>query len=650
MRAFRPEDIFLLKSLSDPRFSPSTASVAFTETIMEGERNEYRSRIFVCDEQGVRPFTSGEHREARPRWSPDGKSIAFVAHGRDKGSELMIIPSTGGEAIKVAEFPEDIEELDWSPDGETLAFIARDRDEKMHGPEKQKDRSAKKIDRLVYRLDNFGWTVGRLKQLFVVAAEEDAKPTCLTTGGSGVGSFSWSPDGSQIAFTAGLHATWDTDLRTDVFVIASSGGEPKAITQTSSGHSQVSWSPDGEWIAYLWREEPINGPSHGRVGIVSPQSGTSKILTADLDRTASPYPPQREPQWSDKEIYFSVEDSGDVHIYKTDLSGSTAKVLAEVGQVVSFDLAQDRLAIVHATATSLTELYVTDISSPSIELPRTSITPSLDEMEVIAPERFTAISSDGAEVEAWLMKPAGFDPSKKYPALLNIHGGPFTQYGNKLFDEFQVYAGAGYVVIYCNPRGSSGYSEEWGRAIRGPKADPPGSGWGALDYNDIMAVTDEAVRRSSFIDPERMGVLGGSYGGYMTSWIVGHTNRFKAACSERSVNNMYTEAYTADIGVYFSRELGPLYLDDPDEYRRFSPVSYIRDIETSLLILHADDDLRCPVEQAEQMYFGLKMLGKEVEFYRFPGEGHEMSRSGAPNHRVERFEIILGFFDKHLKI
>ncbi|HVF11711.1 MAG TPA: S9 family peptidase [Actinomycetota bacterium] len=649
MRAFRPEDIFLLKSLSDPRLSPSTGSVAVTETVMDGERNEYRSRIYLLDNEGIRPFTNGEHRESRPRWSPDGKSIAFVAHGRDKGSELMIIPATGGEAIKVVELPEDIEDLDWSPDGHAIAFIARDRDERMHGAEKPKDRSAKKIDRLVYRLDNFGWTVGRIKQLFVVAAEQDAKPTCLTTGGSGVGSFSWSPDGSQIAFTAGLHDTWDSDLFTDIYVVASGGGEPKAITDTDSGYSQVSWAPDGAWVAYLWRQDPINGPFHARVGIVSPVTGETKILTSGLDRTASPYPPQREPQWNDDHIYFAAEDSGNVHIYRTHLGGDTERVISDEGQVTGFDLVGSKVAVVHATAISLTELSVTETSSPAIAPSRTTSSSSLDELDVIAPERFTAISSDGAEVEAWIMKPSGFDPTKKYPALLNIHGGPFTQYGNKLFDEFQVYAGAGYVVIYCNPRGSSGYSEEWGRAIRGPKAEPPGSGWGTLDYDDIMAVTDEALKRSSFIDPERMGVLGGSYGGYMTSWIVGHSDRFRAACSERAVNNMYTEAYTADIGVYFSRELGPLYLDDLEEYQRRSPITYIRDINTPLLILHADDDLRCPIEQAEQMYFGLKMLGKEVEFYRFPGEGHELSRSGAPAHRVERFEIILEFFDKHLK-
>jgi dipeptidyl aminopeptidase/acylaminoacyl peptidase len=204
------------------------------------------------------------------------------------------------------------------------------------------------------------------------------------------------------------------------------------------------------------------------------------------------------------------------------------------------------------------------------------------------------------------------------------------------------------VVLYANPRGSSGYSQAWGRAIRGEHAPDPGSGWGGVDHEDVMGVLDTALERFDFIDPDRLGVLGGSYGGFLTTWIVAHTDRFKAACSERAVNNRYTSSWTSDIGPWFSAYLGVTHLDDPDEYLRQSPITFADRITTPLLILHSENDLRCPIEQAEQLFVMLRMLRREVDFVRFPGEGHELSRSGSPRHRQQRFEVILEFFGRHL--
>ena len=264
------------------------------------------------------------------------------------------------------------------------------------------------------------------------------------------------------------------------------------------------------------------------------------------------------------------------------------------------------------------------------------------------PERFTAVSADGSEVEAWMLRPAGFEEGKTYPLVLTIHGGPFTQYADRFFDEVQVYAGAGYAVAYSNPRGSAGYSEAWGRAIRGPVEGGPG--WGSVDYEDLMAVMDEAVKRFDFIDPDRLGVMGGSYGGFMTSWIIGHTDRFKAACSERAVNDMRTMSWTSDIGTYFQKGyVGRSHLEDPDEYARQSPVTYVDAIHTPLLILHSENDLRCPIEQAEQLFAALKKLGREAEFVRYPREAnHGLSRSGPPDLRRDRLERIVGWMVRWL--
>ncbi len=294
-----------------------------------------------------------------------------------------------------------------------------------------------------------------------------------------------------------------------------------------------------------------------------------------------------------------------------------------------------------ATTSGLAEIYAGDRRLTDVGAA------FLAEVGVVEPESFTAVSPDGTEVDAWVLRPAGFEEGTRYPAILNIHGGPFTQYGLRFFDEFQVQAGAGYAVIFANPRGSSGYSEEFGRAIRGPVAD--GEGWGSVDFDDLMAVVDEAVKRFDWIDPDRLGVMGGSYGGYMTSWIVGHTDRFACGISERAVNDMASEDGTCDFAGFFRGYLGDYPWNAPEAYRDTSPLTFADRITTPLLILHSEDDLRCPIGQAEQLFTVLRNLKREVEFVRFPGECHELTRSGSPIHRVQRFEIVLEWFDRYLK-
>jgi dipeptidyl aminopeptidase/acylaminoacyl peptidase len=269
--------------------------------------------------------------------------------------------------------------------------------------------------------------------------------------------------------------------------------------------------------------------------------------------------------------------------------------------------------------------------------------------------RFAVASPAGdGDIDAWLITPEGFDPDEaqgdgpRWPLLLMVHGGPMTQYGDRWFDEFQLLAGAGFVVVGANPHGSSGREEAWARAIRSPKASiDPGTGWGGIDADDLLAVVDATLERWPALDPERVGVLGGSYGGFMTTWLLGRTDRFAAGCSERAVNNLLSEEWSADIGGSFHRELGVTHLDDPGEYVRMSPVTYARDITAPVLILHSEQDLRCPTEQADALFVALRMLGHpDVEYWRFPGEGHEMSRSGSPLHRIRRAEIIIDFFTR----
>ena len=656
----RPGDVAGLVDVGDPRLSPDGRTVAFTVTTVDIEENDYRARIWLADVDGStkpHPFTRGQRTDQHPRWSPDGQFLAFTSKRDDDCIRLMVIPvAVGGEVRTVATSEEDITELEWSPDGTRLAYVTRVRDER-YKEKKAKDQPPRRVDRLFFKLDTVGWTIDRPSHVFVADVERDGPPVQITFGDVDDEGVAWSPDGRSVLFASRRHEDWDYERALDVFRVAvdSPGpAEPERLTPTGLAYSSPSVSPDGARVAVHHEDQRI-APSHSQVGVIV--DGGVSLLTTSLDRNCSPYVGEaRAPLWEGAgaaaTLVFGIEDGGNTHLYRVAADGSGAPELVVGGErtVTGWDVAGGVVAFTAGTPTALTELFVVD--GGGVERKLTSIgEPFMQRVGGVGePERFTAVAADGAEIDAWVIRPIGFEEGSSYPALLNIHGGPFTQYGSRLLDEFQVQAAAGYVVIYSNPRGSSGYSEEWGRAIRGPAASvAPGTGWGGVDYDDLMAVTDEAVKRFEFIDADRLGVLGGSYGGYMTTWIIGHTNRFAAACSERAVNNLLTMEHTSDIATEFENYVGPRHVDDPEEYRRQSPMTYVHAIDTPVLIVHSEEDLRCPVEQSEELFTALRLLRKPVEYVRFPGESHELTRSGAPRHRIARFEILLDFFDRHLK-
>jgi dipeptidyl aminopeptidase/acylaminoacyl peptidase len=452
----------------------------------------------------------------------------------------------------------------------------------------------------------------------------------------------WSPDGEWIAFVSARDDDWDTRIVSDLYVVAAGGGEPVKITRSDGQAALPAWSLDGALLAFLYAPGVFDDPRHAQLAVIPAKGGELRILSSALDRNCNPYPPIRPPAWDGDSIVFAVEDRGNNDLHRASADGSSLEAVRQGTGVTGYDAAGGEVVYTASTATTLPELYLAGEPVTQVSAAFTA------RRELSEPEQFTAVSADGSEVEAWVVRPAGFEDGSRYPVLLNIHGGPFTQYATRFFDEFQVLAGAGYAVVYSNPRGSSGYSEEWGRAIRGP--GEAGPGWGTVDYEDLMAVTDEALNRFPFCDPDRVGVLGGSYGGFMTSWMVGHTDRFKAACSERAVNNFIAEAGSSDIGVWFKSYTGTHWFEDPETYLKMSPSTHAANITTPLLIVHSEDDLRCPVVNAEELFAILRILGREVEFVRFPGgEGHELSRSGTPQHRVQRFEILIDWFDRYLK-
>ncbi|MDY7104216.1 MAG: S9 family peptidase [Actinomycetota bacterium] len=654
-----PSDIIgSLVAASSPAVSPDGSQVAFVVSRTDVDANTYRSQVWIADTDGStrpRPLTDGRHGGGSPVWSPDGRFLAFTSsRGEEKTgkSSLHVLPVDGpGETITVCTRKEGMSEVAWSPDGTMLAFVSRARDDRYDEDDAAKQ-PARKITRFVSRLDSEGWVYDRPEHIWVVPADGTVPPEDLTPGEFHFRSPSWLPDSSGLVVSGEGHDTWDRDLATDLHLVTLDG-ERRRLTEATGIYSSPSVSPDGTRVAFLGVDDPENDVQNAKVGILDLAGGPHRWVSTGLDRPFTPMPGARAPIWRDDHLISSAEDRGSSRCYRVDPAGERAPepFTPEGVTIPGFDAAADAVTVVVALATPTTPPEIHVVTGDGETRRLTHLTDRRSARTAPRPmEHFLAPSTDGAEVDTWVLTPPDFDPEGSYPVLLNVHGGPFTQYGYGYFDEAQFQAAAGFLVVMSNPRGSSGRETAWGQAIMGPKhATAPGRGWGSVDVDDVLAALDEALRRYTAADRDRVGVLGGSYGGYMASWLAGHHgDRFKAICSERSVNNLLSEEWNSDIATLFRTHHGPTHIEDPDEYRRMSPITYVERMTTPMLILHSEDDLRCPIVQAEELFVALRLLDRDPTFYRFPAESHELTRSGSPKHRIERADIILDFFRTHL--
>jgi dipeptidyl aminopeptidase/acylaminoacyl peptidase len=645
-RGMQPEDLFALTWIADAQISPDGSRVAFVVTRLDRENDEYRSAIWLVPADGSAPprqLTSGEARDAEPRWSPDGRLLAFTSTRGGEKSQLYVLPLDGGEPVRLTSLKLGVSSPAWSPDGRRLCVVGKVSLTPEPEPGSKLAPPARIITTLKYKLNGEGFTYDRRRHLFIVAVpqpgESPAPPQQLTGGDWDDTAPAWSPDGRRIAFVSARHDERDYDHVSDVFVADVESGAVEQITPGGFALDLPAWAPDGSAIAFLGHPYPEDGPRNTRLWL-QPLGGEPRCLTEALDRNLAGT--AGAPIWDagGEALYVAAQDRGSVPVLRVALDGSWCTVAAAGRTATSFSLARDgTLAATIGGLCAPVEVFAVRGTG---EMRLTGFNDAwLKQVALPAPERLCVRAADGTEIDAWLLRPHGYRPGTPHPLLVNIHGGPFAQYGNAFFDEFGVQTGAGFGVLFCNPRGSSGREEAFARAIIGCT--------GEADAPDVLAALDHALAQCGDIDAERIGVLGGSYGGYLTNWIIGHTQRFAAACSERGISNRHSKAGTDDLNTtwtYFRSEP----FRDPSLLLRLSPLMYAEAMTTPLLLIHSEEDLRCPIEQAEQLYVALKRLRRDVVFVRFPGENHDLSRAGKPSHRLQRFQIQLDFFRSRMRI
>lgn len=649
-RTIEAADIFRIRLVSDPQVSPDGSQVAYTVTELDEKDNCYRAAIWLVPLSGgeSRRLTSGKHRDGQPRWSPDGTTLAFTSDRKlddDLKGQIWTVRVAGGEPTRLTSLDEGVEEFCWSPDGRSIAAVS-----KVRVGEHNPDSDVRVIRTPRYRFDGEGFLDDKYRQIFVIdAASGDARQ--ITSGAFEHQHPAWSPTGHEIAFDSNREPGWEMAPFHDIYAIRVGGTAIRRVTDGSGQWSSPAWSADGSTIAFYGTTRVMSDSPRQELFTVPAGGGSPVSVTGHIDRnlrdgaTADIVTfPSRPPLWD-------VEGRGVSLVFSEHGEVQLAHVSAPDGEMRELTTGRRRVGAIALqpgggyvymanTATTPPEIFACDADGRDERRLTCHNGTWLDEVDLAEPEPFWVESHDGRKIHGWIVKPTGFEAGKTYPMVLEIHGGPFGMYGETMMHEFQVLAARGYVVLYTNPRGSTGYGDAFaGELFRG---------WGKHDFPDLMAAVDWAIDQG-YADETRMGVTGGSYGGFMTNWVISHTTRFAAAVTGRCVSNMYSTFGTDDIFFAAAEQtIGALPWEEPGIYWELSPITYVDRIETPLLIEHQEEDYRCPIEQAEQLFTALKRRGKIVEMVRFPDESHGMSRTGQPKHRIERLNSITGWFDQYL--
>jgi dipeptidyl aminopeptidase/acylaminoacyl peptidase len=664
------EDLYRFELIVEPRLSPDGCNILYSQTRIDRKTEKKYSNLWIVPFEGGQPtqFTYGDQSDTHARWSPDGSLIAFLSDRRsqEKPVQVFLIPFGGGEARQLTALDGEIVDYTWSPNGKQLLCTVRKLDPEEL--ERQTDEHKKKLgvvsrryERLLYKLDGYGYLPHERTHLWLITVKTGRAVQLTDHPVHDQLDPAWSPDGKSIVYRSNICPDPDSSPDyDDLFILPASGGEPVRQPTPIGVKSHPAFSPDGRLIAYFAVEgEAVDYKNLGLWVVPAGGSGSpnnqspARCLTDAYDLNCAPdtvndqgSPEQMPPTWSKdgQRLFFTDSYHGSSVLRSISIDGTDLQTIIPEGGVVgsyTFDTSQARLAYFYGKMDDPGQIYTRQLAARR-DRPVTRLNRAwLDRIDLGRVEEIWFKGGDGNDLQGWILTPPGFDPSKKYPSIMEIHGGPLVQYGNFFMHEFYYLAAQGYVVYFCNPRGGRGYGQDHAAAIH---AD-----WGAADYADLMAWADR-IASLPYIDPGRMGVTGGSYGGYMTVWMIGHTDRFKAAVTQRCVSNFVSLWGSSDYNWTFQLELNkkPPF-ESLDYYWDHSPLKYIGNAKTPTLVIHNEMDHRCPIEQGEQVFVALRRLGIDSEFVRFPDEFHGLSRTGRTDRRIVRLNAISGWFDKYLK-
>ena len=629
-RGVTAEDYFAFENASDPRIAPDGKSVAYTVTTVDQKTNRRISRIWVAPLDGSHlpaPYTEEGISSTSPRWSPDGRFLAFLSARDRQRPQIWLLSRSGGEARRLTNLENGISAIEWSPDSARLVGLTRT------GPPVNPNTDVRHYTHADYKFNDTGWFDEKRSHLVVIDAKTGAS-TQITDGNDWNDlDPHWSPDSTRIAFVSNRTGhEFDFDHNADVWVISASGGALTKISDHAGPDRSPRWSPDGKRIAFLGAEDEEDQPL---IYLAPADGGKSVAIDKNLDYQIG------QMTWAEqgKAIDFDAGVQGETNIYRIDVStGAVRPITQGPRNVHAFDLHENEIVYLANDFEHLDDVYV-NVAGQEHRI--TGLNATLyAKLEMAKVERVPYKAADGLAIDGFLVKPIDFDPSKKYPMVLSIHGGPAGMYGVDWYHEFQVYAGRGWAVFFSNPRGSTGYGHKFQRAVANE--------WGGKAYTDIMTGVETVLKQNPWIDRERLGVTGGSYGGFMTNWIVTQTNIFKAAVTLRSISNFISDDGTRDGAYGHERDFGGDIFHNFDEYWKYSPLHYVQNVKTPTLVLHSDNDYRVPIEQGEQWFRALQHYHVTSEIVFFPRENHNLTRTGEPKHLVESLEWQCYWFDRFL--
>lgn len=665
MRKITPDDLFGLHLVGYVSTHPHRNLVAYQEQQANRETNLTDSWIMTVEPgQPPRRFTQGTGDE-HPRFSPDGRSLAFLSK-RSGVKQIWVMPVDGGEPRQATRVKHDVQQFQWLPDSQGFVYIALINPEGLEleetkdseDPKEKFNRDVKVLTEHYHKLDGVGYFDQRRPHLVIQNLDEGSEPRQLTQGPMRHSGLALNQDGSWILTASRYGTDYDRNAgRNHIYLVDASGQEePRVLTQDPLSAHDAVFGPDGHSIYFLasnWEDLGYDNTGLYRTTV---HADPTERLVSHWDRpfsdvsTSDMPAPQSNPLTWDKDrthLYVLASHNGTVQLARIDVANDAITLVTDQDQVhysfaISYDGQYATLAATNPTNpgqvlwVNLADKTPVVIANPNAEL--------LKALSLSNPVRMSAQSTGGPELDVWVMPPVDLKAGEKAPTALEIHGGPMMMYSQSFFLEFQWLAANGYGVVYCNPRGSQGYGKDFCIAIQ--------TEWGNLDYQDIMASLEAAISQHQWIDTQRLGVLGGSYGGYMTNWIVGHTDRFKAAITMRSVVDWRAMVGTGDIGWHWIGRAAKVWPWDEDDswYREQSPITYAGNITTPLLIEHQEGDLRCPIDQGMMLFTAMKYYDRApVKFIRYPDEFHGMSRNGKPWHRVYRLNTFTEWFDQYLK-